>query len=219
VSAGSIDSSVRCWDCRSRRPEPVQVLDEAKDGVSSVKVSDHEILAGSVDGRVRRYDLRAGELYSDYVGSPVTCVCFTKDGQCVLVASLASPLRLLDKDTGEMLGEYGRLCGDAGGTRGGHGGTPTSPACPRRRYCGHRSSACRLDCVLSERDAHVGCASEDGAVYLWDLVEGSLALRLPVGQGAVQALAFHPTRPVLLAATGGTLQLWDTGDTAGDTGG
>ncbi|NXA57540.1 WDR83 protein, partial [Nothocercus julius] len=143
IVSGSIDSSVRCWDCRSRRPDAIQVLDEAKDGVSSVKVSDHEILAGSVDGRVRRYDLRAGELHSDYVGSPVTCVCFTKDGQCVLVASLAAPLRLLDKDTGEMLGEYS----------------------------GHRSSACRLDCVLSERDVHVGCASEDGAVYFWDLVE------------------------------------------------
>ncbi|KAM8793901.1 WDR83 protein, partial [Eudromia elegans] len=188
IVSGSIDCSVRCWDCRSRRPEPVQVLDEAKDGVSSVKLSDHEILAGSVDGRVRRYDLRAGELHSDYVGSPVTCVCFTKDGQCVLVASLEAPLRLLDKDTGEMLGEYS----------------------------GHRSSSCRLDCVLSERDAHVGCASEDGAVYFWDLVEGSLALRLPVGRGAVQALAFHPTRPALLAATGATLHLWDTGDEEGD---
>lgn len=43
---GSIDSSIRCWDCRSRRPEPVQTLDEARDGVSSVKVSDHEVLAG-----------------------------------------------------------------------------------------------------------------------------------------------------------------------------
>uniref|UniRef100_UPI001293F9D9 WD repeat domain-containing protein 83 n=1 Tax=Lonchura striata TaxID=40157 RepID=UPI001293F9D9 len=103
----SIDSSVRCWDCRSRRPDPVQVLDEAKDGISSVKLSAHEILTGSVDGRVRRYDLRAGQLCSDYLGSPVTSVCFSKDGQCVLAASLDSTLRLLDKDTGELLGEYG----------------------------------------------------------------------------------------------------------------
>ncbi|OWK50138.1 WD repeat domain-containing protein 83, partial [Lonchura striata] len=101
---GSIDSSVRCWDCRSRRPDPVQVLDEAKDGISSVKLSAHEILTGSVDGRVRRYDLRAGQLCSDYLGSPVTSVCFSKDGQCVLAASLDSTLRLLDKDTGELLG-------------------------------------------------------------------------------------------------------------------
>ena len=43
---GSIDSTIRCWDCRSRKPEPIQTLDEARDGISSVKVSDHEVLAG-----------------------------------------------------------------------------------------------------------------------------------------------------------------------------
>lgn len=43
---GSIDSTVRCWDCRSRRPDPIQVLDEAKDGISSLKLSPHEILTG-----------------------------------------------------------------------------------------------------------------------------------------------------------------------------
>lgn len=83
----------------------MQKLDEARDGVSSVKVSDHEVLAGSVDGRVRRYDLRMGQLFSDYVGSPITCTCFSRDGQCTLVSSLDSTLRLLDKDTGELLGE------------------------------------------------------------------------------------------------------------------
>uniref|UniRef100_A0A8C3NSJ2 WD repeat domain-containing protein 83 n=2 Tax=Passeriformes TaxID=9126 RepID=A0A8C3NSJ2_GEOPR len=145
IVSGSIDSTVRCWDCRSRRPDPIQVLDEAKDGISSVKLSAHEILTGSVDGRVRRYDLRTGQLCSDYIGSPITSVCFSKDGQCVLAASLDSTLRLLDKDTGELLGEY----------------------------TGHRSTTYRLDCVLNELDTHVGCASEDGHVYFWDLLEVS----------------------------------------------
>ena len=36
---------------------------------------------------------------------PITSVCFSKDGQCTLAASLDSTLRLLDKETGEMLGE------------------------------------------------------------------------------------------------------------------
>uniref|UniRef100_A0A8B9P2T0 WD repeat domain-containing protein 83 n=1 Tax=Apteryx owenii TaxID=8824 RepID=A0A8B9P2T0_APTOW len=168
IVSGSIDSTVRCWDCRSRRPDPVQVLDEAKDGVSSVKVSDHEILSGSVDGRVRRYDLRAGQLYSDYVGSPITSVCFSKDGQCVLAASLDSTLRLLDKDTGELLGEY----------------------------TGHRSTTYKLDCVLSEQDTHVGSASEDGKVYFWDLVEVSRGLTKTAepGEGILRHPQAHPGR-------------------------
>ena len=39
------------------------------------------------------------------LSGPITSVCFSKDGQCVLAASLDSTLRLLDKETGEMLGE------------------------------------------------------------------------------------------------------------------
>ena len=99
----------------------------------------HPSSCSSVDGRVRRYDLRMGQLFSDYVGSecgravgqagkagaadgalvsltrtpphpppppgPITCTCFSRDGQCTLVSSLDSTLRLLDKDTGELLGE------------------------------------------------------------------------------------------------------------------
>ncbi|NXY90905.1 WDR83 protein, partial [Alcedo cyanopectus] len=137
----------------------------------------------SVDGRVRRYDLRAGQLFSDYLGSPITSVCFSRDGQCALAAALDSTLRLLDKDTGELLGEY----------------------------TGHLSTKYRLDCVLSEQDTHVGCASEDGHVYFWDLVEGSLVLKLPVGKGVVQSLDFHPTLPCLLVATQGQVQLWREG--------
>ena len=36
---------------------------------------------------------------------PITCVCFSQDGQCTLTSSLDSTVRLLDKTTGEMLGE------------------------------------------------------------------------------------------------------------------
>lgn len=44
-------------------------MSEFKDSVTSIDVSDHEILAGSADGRVRRYDLRMGELFADFIGS------------------------------------------------------------------------------------------------------------------------------------------------------
>ena len=47
----------------------LQIMPEFKDGVTSIAVSDHEILAGSADGRVRRYDLRMGELYVDLIDS------------------------------------------------------------------------------------------------------------------------------------------------------
>lgn len=43
---GSDDGSVCCWDGRSRRADALQVLPEARDGVTSVAVAPNDILAG-----------------------------------------------------------------------------------------------------------------------------------------------------------------------------
>jgi len=45
-----------------------KVLKEAKDSISSVKIAAHKILVGSLDCSVRQYDLRTGEVVSDFVG-------------------------------------------------------------------------------------------------------------------------------------------------------
>uniref|UniRef100_H3CLE0 WD repeat domain-containing protein 83 n=1 Tax=Tetraodon nigroviridis TaxID=99883 RepID=H3CLE0_TETNG len=181
ILSGSIDGTVRCWDTRSRRNDPIQILDEARDSISSLKVVKTSFLLGqSVDGRVRRYDLRMGQLYVDFISSPITCVCFSRDGQCTLSSSLDSTVRLLDKSTGEMLGEY----------------------------TGHKMKGYKLDCCLSSKDTHVLSCSEDGHVYCWDLVEGSLSLKLPVGKAVVQSLSFHPTETLLLTAMERHVQVW-----------
>lgn len=46
-------------------------MDEAKDSVTSIQVSDHEILTGSADGYFRRYDLRTGRMHADFIGSKI----------------------------------------------------------------------------------------------------------------------------------------------------
>jgi len=69
ILSASVDGTVKAWDCKSHSKEPIQVLDEAKDSVSSIAVSDHEILTASLDCRVRRYDLRKGIMNCDRVNS------------------------------------------------------------------------------------------------------------------------------------------------------
>lgn len=69
VVSGSFDATVRIWDTKSQNVKPIQVLEEARDSVSSVQVTDWEILTGSVDGRLRVYDLRMGMISTDLVGS------------------------------------------------------------------------------------------------------------------------------------------------------
>lgn len=43
-------------------------LTEAKDSISSIAVLGHEIIAASIDGKVRTYDIRMGEVYVDVIG-------------------------------------------------------------------------------------------------------------------------------------------------------
>lgn len=43
-------------------------MEEAKDSIQTLHVGPTYIMAGSVDGHVRTYDLRKGELRSDFIG-------------------------------------------------------------------------------------------------------------------------------------------------------
>lgn len=105
-----------------------------QDSVTSVVVRGWEIIAGSVDGTVRRFDIRIGRMYTDAVHHPVTSVAVSHDTLCVLAACLDSTLRLLDKSSGELLASYR----------------------------GHVHSSVKMDCCLTPSDAHVVGCSESG---------------------------------------------------------
>jgi len=183
VVSGSVDTTVKVWDCRSRSQDPMQTLEECKDSVTTLDVSDHEILVGSADGRVRLYDLRKGSLATDYVGGAVASTNFTRDGQCVLVSSVKNTIKLFDKSTGELLSEFS----------------------------GHINREYRLDSCLDHSDKYVLSGSENGMVYIWDLVEGGLIAKLDhgPGSGAIHSLAQHPSRAQLLTAHKGMTTVWE----------
>lgn len=67
LMTGSYDKTIRCWDCRSHNREPIQVLSECRDSVTSLTHTDSRIIASSVDGTVRTYDLRMASLHTDEV--------------------------------------------------------------------------------------------------------------------------------------------------------
>lgn len=68
LSVGSFDATVRLWDCKSQSTKPIQVFEDSKDSVSSLHVLGHEIVTGSVDGKLRLYDLRMGMVFVDTIG-------------------------------------------------------------------------------------------------------------------------------------------------------
>lgn len=105
-----------------------------QDDVTSVLATEHAIIAGSVDGTVRRFDIRMGRMYTDDTHHPVSALALTQDGLCVLAACLDSCLRLLDIQAGELLASYK----------------------------GHKHESVRMGCGFMADDQHVVGCSEDG---------------------------------------------------------
>lgn len=68
LASGGFDATVRLWDLRAQAGRPIQILGEAKDAIQTLVVGNGIIFTGSVDGHVRTYDLRMGELKSDFIG-------------------------------------------------------------------------------------------------------------------------------------------------------
>lgn len=107
IVSGSDDRSVRLWDVKSRNANPIMTLDEASDSVTAVVVREEEIVTGSVDGRVRSYDVRMGLCTEDTMPAAVTSVQITSDGQAILVGCLDSKIRLIDRKDGTCLRAFG----------------------------------------------------------------------------------------------------------------
>lgn len=187
----------------------------AQDDVTSVLAVGHCILAGSVDGTLRRFDVRLGRQYVDALHHPISGLALTRDGLCVLAACLDSQLRLLDVEAGELLAAY----------------------------TGHSHAATRMGCaVLAGDKAVVGC-SEDGAwrhmrllrlsaallqtaatcvqgccravaayagrVCFWELVDAELVSYIQAHASVVCGVAAHPTEACLLTCSvDGTVKVW-----------
>ena len=178
--SGSIDATVKCWDMRSKSQEPIQVLEEMKDSVTCLIVTDHEIMAGSADGKVRTYDLRNGRMITDmitYDGSAVTSISMTSDGQCYLVSTTkaSESIKLMDKTNGSMLQEYS--------------GVPNT-----KGY--------RIECCVGFESRQVLSGSDNGHVLLYDLVKGDRVQDLKVNDNqVVHSLCYHPSKEQFACAS------------------
>jgi WD40 repeat protein len=150
--SGSDDTSVRIWDVKSRDGRPVLVLEEAKDGISALCVPDsgYGFISGSVDGRVRSYDIRTGKVTVDVLAGSVTSLDVSRDGKTLLVGSLDGRIRMLDRSDGTCLRAF-----------------------PPEGESGYMNQSLRLKSCFGMNEALVLSGSEsDGKVRAWDVLSG-----------------------------------------------
>ena len=151
--SGSDDTSVRLWDVKSRDAKPIMVLEEAKDGVTCVIMpgNGYEVVSGSVDGRVRSYDIRLGKVVVDTFAGAVGSLEVSRDGKMMLVGCLDGKLRVMDREMGGLLKE---LSSEGQG----------------QRYVNEKL---RLKSCFALNESLVLSGSEaDDKVRVWDLLSG-----------------------------------------------
>lgn len=69
----------------------------------------------------------------------------------------------------------------------------------------------KLSCCFSHDGGYVLSGSEDGKVYAWDLVDGSMTSFYAHGK-PVRTLAVHPDVPMLVTgAINGAAKVWTNG--------
>lgn len=152
--SGSFDKTVKIWDLRSRTFTPIQALTDFKDGVTSICVTNYEIIVSSSDGSIRTYDIRAGILQTDTIGSAITSMSMTHDYKCLVVSCLGGRIKLIDRSNGAQLNEY----------------------------WGHEHNTFRVECGIVPTDDYIFCGSEDGDICIWDVLESKPVTRLKAHQ-------------------------------------
>ncbi|KAF1986505.1 WD40 repeat-like protein [Aulographum hederae CBS 113979] len=193
IISGGFDGFVKLWDTKSNSHVALMTFKDAKDAVSSVEVSGHQVTSGSHDGRIRCYDIRNGKIVVDVMPASVTSITPSKDNESILVGTLDSTLRLIDKSNGCLLQTY--------------------------KAPGFLNATYRSRSTLAMNGSMVLAASEDGTVFAWDLVSGEVKVKvrhpeasaIKRSKDVVSAVAWCPNdrRKEWCSAGGdGTVAVW-----------
>ena len=159
------------------------MLDDFKDSITKVIVTDDSIIAGSVDGILRTYDIRMGKLIRDKMESPINGVDLSEDKKFAVVSCLNSTIKLMDMNIGEVVSEYKGA---------------------------HKSNKYHSAVKFSKDNTYIIQASEDCRVVLYDIVSKEEILSLKAHSRPVVSLDIHPKQQgrLVSGSADGLINVW-----------
>ena len=82
---------------------PIDTINYYKDSVSKIICKEYKLITSSLDGNVRTFDIRMGELTTDNFGTGIHSMWVANDEQSYIVSSLDNYKKLVEKKGGEIL--------------------------------------------------------------------------------------------------------------------
>lgn len=106
IATGSADATVKLWDLESGSWVPLETLKGFKDSVSCVEITADQIVTSSLDGYLRIYDIRMGQMLVQNFNAPILGLfaCFEDD--FIFVSTNESKIYLYDKGKREIVTEF-----------------------------------------------------------------------------------------------------------------
>lgn len=103
LASGSYDGSVMLWDLLARNNKPIQTLADFNDSVTKVAMTSTQIIASSVDGYLRVFDIRMIKMLRFGLFESINSFDIGMDLNFVALSTLDSSIHLQDISDGQLV--------------------------------------------------------------------------------------------------------------------
>jgi WD40 repeat protein len=225
VATGGGEGTIRIWNVEGAVGKPGELTGHGREVTALVFGPNIDRLASaSYDRSVRVWNLRTAQpvvTYSEFQ-DPVLSLAWSPDGKMLAAGAMNGAIRLLDPNTGKVLGEAGhakRVWALAFSpdsqtlASGGHDGVVKLWPLPRVGSPPARDLAEGPEVwslAFSPKGPLLAVGSRDGIIRLWNPDAGSIVHRLTHHKGPVVSLAFSPDGRYLVSGSWDhTAVVWD----------
>ncbi|KAJ3159151.1 WD repeat-containing protein 83 [Geranomyces michiganensis] len=218
-ASGSEDRAVLVWDVATGRP--IRRFTSHTHRVNAVAFNQDAtvVVSGSYDASVRFWDCRASNAYRpiqvlEHARDSVEAVQVVQHE--ILAGSVDGSIRIYDIRAGDFVTDKVGQSVTSASFSGDRNCVLVSSLDNTIRLFDKENgellnSQYRITSTLSNTDAHVISGSEDGAILVWDLVEGTLVKRFDRAHDRVSTcVAYHPTRAAMVSGSvDGGVKVWE----------